>query len=137
VGSVRLRRRQDEQAASSSKLELVTVPELPLRHDLPVDPRQVRGSEIDHEEGGSTSLDARVGPGHERLVDPDVGLRIAADDRGGPRDRELLPRPVGPLPDQDGARSRVQGPLRRAARGATAGPSLLRRVASLKAAAAR
>jgi 2,3-dihydroxybenzoate-AMP ligase len=111
-----------------------------LAHDLAVHPREVRGSKVDDEEVVPAPLDPGMGPGDEGLVDLDVGLGVAPHDHPGRRQGELDGRrPVGRLPDEarGGSLGHGQGALRRDARGATAGPSLLKRVASLTPAAAR
>src|SRR6187402_2179356 len=128
--------RGHEAAAGAREMELVPVAQLALAHGLAVHLREVRGAEVEHEVGAGAPLDAGMGARDERLVHADVRVFVAADehDAGGEGKRKLLA--VRPHPDQ--ARLWLaQFPPRREASGATDGPSLLKRVASLKPAAAR
>ena len=97
--------------------------------------RVVGRTQIDHDPGVAAAFEAGVVAGDERLVDDDVGGLVTADDHDLGGERELDPGAVAAFPDQ--ARPEAQGVTRRWASGATAGPSLLNSVASLKAMAAR
>ena len=81
----------------------------------------------------------RVGARDERLVHADVRVLVPAESsRAASSGNSILA--VGPHQTSSGAgppEARLAHCRRRAARGATEGPSLLKRVASLKAAAAR
>ena len=130
-----------EDADGASEAHLVSVHQGALRNDLVIHPRPVRRPDVLDVEDAVATLDAGVVARHERLRQADVGFLVAADRRNRLAEVEGLLLPLGLLPDElRGARQVVplvfQGWARRAASGATRGPSLLKSVASSKPAAA-
>ena len=126
----------EKPALRPAEVQLVAVGELPLAAQaLAVHAGEVGRVEVHDHPGLAPPLDPGVPTRDEGLVQANRDVLVAPHLEGLAVERELHFLPVRPLPDEP--RDRAHGPARRAARLATAGPSLSMRVASFASAAAR
>ena len=93
---------REEHAPRAGEADLVPVPQLALRHHLPVHAREVGRAEVADDEGIAAALDAGVGPGHQRLVDPDLRGLVASHEHRRRYEGELHACAIRLLPDQPG-----------------------------------